>query len=74
VHGERNRLAAGHAVLPPGVWHTIAISVRGTTITGSIDGVQVGTAADGTYASGRVGIGTGWNRAQFDDFTVVPVK
>jgi hypothetical protein len=72
VDGQPRQLAAGFTELPANQWHTIAIGMHETTITAHIDGCQVGAATDATYATGRVGIGTGWNRVQFDDFTVRP--
>jgi hypothetical protein len=68
--GERHRLAAGHTELAVGRWHTIEITARGSRIGAVIDGTEVGHATDSTYTSGRAGIGTGWNRAQFDDLAV----
>jgi hypothetical protein len=72
VHGERHRLAADHATMPAGAWHTIKISAVGKEIRAYLDGTEVGHATDSTYASGRAGIGTGWNRVQFDDLTITP--
>ncbi|HEY0449396.1 hypothetical protein [Actinophytocola sp.] len=72
VHGERHRLTAGHARTSANQWHTIEIDARGNTLRASIDGVEVGTATDDTYARGRAGIGTGWSRVQFDDLAVAP--
>lgn len=68
--GVRHRLTAGHTDLA--AWDTVEITARGTRISATIDGVEVGHATDNTYATGRAGIGTGWHRAQFDDFAVVP--
>jgi glycosyl hydrolase family 59/glycosyl hydrolase family 59 (putative galactocerebrosidase) len=70
VDGERRQLASGFVELPADTWHTIKITFAGPVITAAIDGHQVGSATDSTYTSGRAGIGTGWNRVQFDDFTV----
>jgi hypothetical protein len=72
VDGQRRQLRAGHAEMRANAWHTMRISVRGTTINAFLDGKQVGTATDATYGHGRAGIGTGWNRVQFDDFAVTP--
>ena len=70
VDGERRQLAAGFVELPARQWHTIRISVRGSVIRAFIDGADVGGGTDSTYTKGRAGIGTGWNRVQFDDFVV----
>lgn len=71
IDGERRQLASGFTELPANTWHTIRITFKGSTITAAIDGAQVGKpVTDETYARGRAGIGTGWNRVQFDDFTI----
>lgn len=70
IHGERHRLRAGHAVLPANAWHTVKITAHGNLIRGFIDGTEVGSATDSTYGSGRAGLGTAWNRVQFDDLTI----
>jgi hypothetical protein len=72
VDGERRLLTTGFTEMPADAWHTIRISFAGPVITAFIDGQQVGTANDETYQRGRAGIGTGWNRVQFDDFTITP--
>ena len=45
---------------------------HGSLIRGYIDGSEVGKASDSTHTRGRAGIGTGWNRVQFDDLTITP--
>ena len=57
---------------PPG-WHSLRLQFRGSRITGWIDGVLVAdlTDTDPTgITSGRVGVGSGWNVAEFDDLQV----
>lgn len=71
VDGERRQLTAGFTEMPANEWHTIRITFSGSTITAFIDGKQVGKpVTDETYKQGRAGIGTGWNRVQFDDFAI----
>ena len=40
------------------VWHTLGLSVQGTTITCFIDNKSVGTAEDSSLSSGRAGVST----------------
>ncbi|NLF07673.1 MAG: hypothetical protein GX594_06800 [Pirellulaceae bacterium] len=42
----------------------------GPRITASIDGREVVSIEDRTYGAGMAGLGTGWNRAMFDNFSV----
>jgi O-glycosyl hydrolase len=65
-------LAGGSvAALGTGTWHTLALTFKGTAISAAIDGKQVGSATDGTYAAGQVGIATSQViNAQFDNFAV----
>jgi hypothetical protein len=57
------------------VWHTLGLTVQGSTITASIDGTKVGSANDGGHASGQPGLGVGvgsksWLNAQFDNLAI----
>ena len=53
-------------------WHTLKLELVGKQVTGTVDGVVVGTVADtnATYTHGMVAIGSGWHLAYFDNFTV----
>jgi hypothetical protein len=82
----------GHGTLavPPGVgtWHRLALTVKGSTQSGSIDGRQVVSASDTdpNYVTGIAGVeagatlnsaqnawtGTSWPIVQFRDLTVLP--
>lgn len=57
------------------VWHTLGLTVEGSTITCSIDGTKVGSATDGDHMSGQPGLGVGlgsntWLNAQFDNLAI----
>lgn len=59
-------------------WHTLMLSFVGMHIQAYIDGSLVASVDDGSYASGLVGLGTGWvdgqwNMAQFDNLSVQAV-
>jgi hypothetical protein len=53
-----------------GTWYTLAIDVNGTTIRGTIDGTQVGSASNSLVATGRIGLQTLSSTASFDDVVV----
>jgi hypothetical protein len=53
-----------------GSWHRLRLDVRGTTVTGWVDGIQVGSVQNGTLTHGMAAIGSGWHVAFFDNFTV----
>ncbi|MFC9329223.1 ricin-type beta-trefoil lectin domain protein [Kitasatospora sp. NPDC057015] len=54
-------------------WHTIALTMQDTTLTAKIDGAAVGTANDGTYTTGRAGLGVvGYQTDRFDNFALTP--
>ena len=61
------------AALGTGRWHTLAMTFSGSTITASIDGTQVGTANDSTWANGQVGYATSQGEtAEFDNLSITP--
>ena len=66
--------AAAAAAATPyiGTWHTLKLELVGKQVTGTVDGVVVGTVADTnvTYTLGMVAIGSGWHLAYFSNFTV----
>ncbi len=74
--GTHDTLASG-TVSPLGTnaWHTVALTLQGTALTATIDGVAAGTATDSTYAAGLAGLSVGsasntWGNAQFDNLSV----
>jgi len=72
ISGTITTLNAGSiASLGTNTWHTLALAFQGSTITATIDGKTVGTATDGSYGTGQVGVGvSGWQNAQFANFSV----
>lgn len=70
IDGKRTELAEWEGSAAPGIWHTIALEVKGDRLTVFFDGKQVIQHQDGTLpGAGRVGL---WTKAeavsQFDDF------
>ncbi|MBN1394979.1 MAG: hypothetical protein JW959_08145 [Pirellulales bacterium] len=63
-------LASGRAPFPADRWHTLELRFDGPRITALIDGEQMASIEDRAYSGGMAGLGSGWNRARFDDFAV----
>ena len=63
-------LATGKVAFSADAWHTLALDFKRRSIRAMINGTQVADVTDGTYAAGLSGVGSGWNRAEFDDFDV----
>ena len=63
-------LAASHVKLSAGRWHHFGMSFRQNKITVMLDGQVLSSVQDDQHRAGMFGIGTGWNRAQFDELTV----
>ncbi|WP_213450344.1 pectate lyase [Rhizomonospora bruguierae] len=53
-----------------GTWYTLALQVSGSTIRGTVDGTQVGSAGNSLIGNGRIGLQTAYASASFDDVTV----
>ncbi|MEU8239107.1 family 16 glycoside hydrolase [Actinoplanes missouriensis] len=68
--GTATVLATGAAGGATGTWRTLALTVRGSTLTGSADGTTVVTATDNAYPSGRIGLVTAYTSGVFDDVAV----
>ena len=63
-------LGSGKVAFSADTWHTLTLDFKGRTIRATIDGTQVAEVTDSTYAAGLAGVGSGWNRVEFDDFDV----
>jgi O-glycosyl hydrolase len=58
-----------------GTWHRLSLAMRGSTLTASIDGRQVGSVQDSSFTSGMAGYATGvtdgmWETAEFDNLAI----
>lgn len=74
MNGKRSTIKEGAAPVPSGEWHELSVDVRGSRVTGQLDGRTVLTVDDTTFTgSGRVGL---WTKADsvtcFDDVRVRP--
>ncbi len=63
-------LASGQAMLEQGGWHHVELSMKGNTISVVLDRKPLTEVQDSSHQHGMFGIGTGWNRAQFDNLSV----
>ncbi|WP_144122310.1 family 16 glycoside hydrolase [Catellatospora sichuanensis] len=64
-------LAQAATTVTPGAWHTLALQVTGSTLRGSVNGVQLVTGTDATFGTGRIGLLGSYASAAFDDVQVV---
>jgi hypothetical protein len=65
-----SRLASGKVPFQLKTWHRLALAFKGAAIQASIDTASVASVSDDTHKKGMAGIGTGWNKAQFDNFSI----
>jgi len=63
-------LALGNMTLSADKWHRVVLKFHGQQITVSIDGNQIAAVTDSAHDRGMFGLGTGWNRGQFDNLAV----
>jgi hypothetical protein len=63
-------LGSASRTVSTGTWYTLAIDVNGSTIRGTVDGAQVGSASNSDISSGRIGLQTVFAAANFDDVLV----
>ena len=53
-----------------GTWYTLRVDVAGNSVTGFVDGAQVGSGSSTVASTGRIGVQTFHASASFDDVTV----
>jgi hypothetical protein len=63
-------LASGTVPSMPDKWHHFALTFQGSRITATLDGKQLANVTDNSHSHGMFALGTGWNRAQFDNLAV----
>jgi hypothetical protein len=72
LSGGKTVLAKGRVPLDPETWHKLKLTLVGPQITANLDGSDLGTVVDVAHRKGMAAIGTAWNCAEFDNFTVRP--
>ncbi|MEV6007046.1 ricin-type beta-trefoil lectin domain protein [Streptomyces sp. NPDC051976] len=67
-------LASGTTTaLGTNTWHTVTLTMQGSTISAGVDGTQVGSATDLSFTNGQAGLGVhGYQTEQFDNFSLTP--
>ncbi|WP_433062057.1 family 16 glycoside hydrolase [Dactylosporangium sp. CS-033363] len=63
-------LGSAARTVSTGTWYTLAISVTGNSIRGTVDGTTIATASSSALAKGRIGLQTAYSSANFDNVTV----
>ena len=64
-------LASGNVKLSSQKWHHVNLTFHGSQITATLDAHQLAAVTDNSHTHGMIGIGTGWNRTQFDNLSVL---
>ena len=68
--GSVTVLGSSALTVTTGTWYSLQIQVSGTTVTGFVNGVQIGSGTSSTFGSGTVGFATFHATASFDDLLV----
>jgi hypothetical protein len=76
VAGKRTQLASAEVTAESGMWHTLAITMKGDAITCSLNGKKYLEAFDANFSdTGKVGLWTKADaRTYFDDFHASELK
>jgi galactosylceramidase len=67
-------LASGAVPFAADRWHHLAMKFFGPKIFVRIDGVEARIGWAAKFGEGMAGLGSGWNHAMFDNFSVRPVS
>jgi hypothetical protein len=65
-------LASGAVSLSAGRWQHAELAFKGNQISASLNGKTLANTTDASHAHGMFALGTGWNRAQFDNLSITP--
>ncbi|GGL37899.1 pectate lyase family protein [Planomonospora parontospora] len=71
--GAPATLDSAPATVTAGRWYTLRLEAFGTTLRGFVDGVEVVSATDSAFPSGRAGLAGHYASAAFDDVLVTDV-
>ena len=53
-----------------GTWYTLSLSASGSSLVGSVNGVQLLSISDSSYPTGRAGVVANYTSGSFDDVLV----
>ena len=71
AYGKVTRtLAQGETKAAAGQWRHLRLAFAGPQITASLDGQTLASVKDTVHTHGMFGIGSDWNRTEFDDLSV----
>jgi hypothetical protein len=68
--GSVTVLGSASRTVSTGIWYTLGLTVRGSQISGTVDGSVIATVSNTLVAKGRIGLQTGYATANFDNVTV----
>lgn len=66
-------LAEGTATFAKGRWYRIALRFQGERIGASLDGIDLVSVKDSLFREGACGLMSGWNKACYDNFRIMPL-
>jgi hypothetical protein len=69
-HKPTLTLAHGKAAVAAGEWHRLELAFHGGEIVANLDEKALASVHDTGHTKGMIGIGSEWNRAQFDNLAV----
>jgi hypothetical protein len=67
-------LAKGNVGLQGKAWHHFSLAMRGDEISATVDRKQIAQVHDASHSHGMFGLGSGWNKVQFDQLAVTAAK
>lgn len=68
--GSVTVLGSASHTISTGTWYTLALTVNGSSISGTVDGASAGSGASSAIPAGRIGLQTAFSTANFDDVSV----
>ncbi|NUT36995.1 MAG: polysaccharide lyase family 1 protein [Hamadaea sp.] len=68
--GATTTLASAAYSASTGTVYTLSLSATGGSLVGSVNGAQLVSASDGSYATGRIGLVANYTAGAFDDVVV----
>lgn len=70
VGGVYTLLASKQTTITPGTWYNVKLDMQGSKLNVSLNGQQTLSADDSSISSGKIGVGTYYAQAHFDDVKV----
>jgi len=70
INRQAEVLKVGKTALGGGRWQRLGVRFAGDQITAMINGKVLGAVTDRKYRHGLAGLGCGWQKAYFDNFSV----